>query len=176
MSSIGVLEILLIFIVCSAVLAGLIVALVFILRGARKRRAAPPPAAAQAAPQPGRPYTPAAPVPPNARHVIRLSDVNDPSRSWTLGVTQGARVGRAETCQLILSDPSVSREQCKIMAMEDHIVVINQSHTNETTLNGRKIGTKPYALKVGDVLKFGRDILRVDEIQVPKNRRPEYLG
>ena len=115
----------------------------------------------------------------NAQFTIKLSSRNNPSKTWTLPVLGELLIGRSKRCSIQLDDISVSREQCKIEVKGTGLVITNISLTNKTILNNVKIiDSSP--LKSGDILKFGREILHVDNIQtsgdlVSKSGKTELL-
>ncbi|WP_210166179.1 FHA domain-containing protein [Desulfitobacterium hafniense] len=99
-----------------------------------------------------------------AQYTIKLSNPNNPSKTWTLPITGDLLIGRAEHCSVRLDDRSVSREQCKIAVQGIGLVVIHLGSTNKTSLNGSNI-VESSPLQSGDTLKFGREVLRIDYIQ-----------
>ena len=99
-----------------------------------------------------------------AQFTIKLSNPNNPSKTWTLPVDGALLIGRAEHCSVRLEDVSVSREQCKIAVQGVGLVVVHLGSTNKTSLNGsRVVNSSP--LQSGDTLKFGHEMLRIDYIQ-----------
>lgn len=96
--------------------------------------------------------------------MIKLSRVKDASSSWTLPVNNEVIIGRSDKCAIRLDDKSVSREQCKIVVNGLRLSVINLSQTNKTLLNSRTVVGEAQ-LNSGDILKFGREALRIDYIQ-----------
>jgi len=110
------------------------------------------------------------------QYTIKLSKQNDPSQTWTLMVSGDLIIGRAEHCHVRLDDKSVSREQCKITAQGTGLVIVHLGSTNKTLLNGSSV-TESCPLQSGDMLKFGREVLRVNYIQTlgsppPKPEQP----
>jgi hypothetical protein len=110
-----------------------------------------------------------------AQFTIKLSNPNNPSRSWTLPVSGELIIGRAEHAVIRIDDKSVSREQCKIVAQGAGLAIVHLSQTNKTSLNGVAVtGSSP--IQSGDTLKFGRELLRIEYIQslgAPPPREPE---
>lgn len=96
--------------------------------------------------------------------MIKLSRVRDASSSWTLPVINEIIIGRSDRCAIRLDDKSVSREQCKIVVNGLRLSVINLSQTNRTLLNSSTVAGEAQ-LNSGDILKFGREALRIDYIQ-----------
>jgi pSer/pThr/pTyr-binding forkhead associated (FHA) protein len=98
------------------------------------------------------------------QYTIKLSNPNDPRKTWTLPVSGDLLIGRSEHCTVRLDDKSVSREQCKIVVQGAGLAVVHLGSTNKTSLNGNSVvGSSP--LQSGDTLKFGRETLRIDYIQ-----------
>ena len=111
-----------------------------------------------------------------AHYTIKLSNPNNPSKTWTLPVDDVLLIGRAEHCSVRLEDVSVSREQCKIAIQGASLVVVHLGSTNKTSLNGSRVANSS-PLQSGDMLKFGREMLHVDYIQklnypLPKPDQP----
>jgi len=65
-----------------------------------------------------------------------------------------AVIGRAEHCQIILDDPSVSSEHARLSPSADGWQVANLLSSNGTFINDVKISTA--VLKHGDRLRLGR--------------------
>lgn len=99
-----------------------------------------------------------------ARFTIKLTDVKNPGRTWTLPVFDVLLVGRAEHCAVQFYDQSVSREQFRIVVQGEGLGVVQIGRTNKTKRNGVPVD-KSAPLRSGDILKFGRESLRVDYIQ-----------
>ena len=97
-------------------------------------------------------------------YIIRISDAYDMSLSWTLEVPSEIIIGRADNCDITLTDKSVSHEQCKIVARAKGLAVQNLSRSNHTKLNGHNVNEETL-LHSADTLHFGRVTLKVDSIQ-----------
>lgn len=102
---------------------------------------------------------------------IKISDMNDPGRSWVLPVNGEVLIGRESYCQIQLTDSSVSRVQCKILLHNGALTLVNLSSTNLTRRNGSQISDN-CPLQLGDVLKLGRESLQVDRIQRLEQYQP----
>lgn len=115
-----------------------------------------------------------------SQYTIKLTNSNQPNKTWTLPVNKELIIGRSEDCTVRLDDKSVSREHCKIVAESLGVFVVHLSSTNKTSLNGSEVvGKTP--LKSGDILKIGREILHIDYIQIlgslpPKEQPPKPHG
>lgn len=80
----------------------------------------------------------------------------------------GGRIGRSSQNDIELTDPSVSRFQCRVFFKPDGLLwVADLGSTNETLLNGA--GVLEARLKPGDVLEMGETRIRVsyDQQAVP---------
>ncbi len=95
---------------------------------------------------------------------IKISNVSNQGDSWILDVYSDIIIGRAEICAVRIDDKSVSREQCKIAANKNGLVISNLSNSNQTKLNGTVLVTE-VLLHPADNIHFGRVTLRVDYIQ-----------
>lgn len=100
----------------------------------------------------------------HAKFTIKLTDLKTDGRTWTLPVVSEILLGRASHCDIFFSDPSVSREQCKIVTQGDQLVVVQVGHTNNSRLNGVVVQGSAL-LHAGDVLSFGREMVKIEEIQ-----------
>ena len=144
----------------------LLLALVFLhLRGRREAEPAAEPAQAPQAPSPAAAEDEATVhVEDEICYTIQLRDAKDPERVWKLPVLGTLVIGRAEYCDIRLTDRSVSREQCRIAVQNGAVMLIPLGSTNRTVCNGRPI-TAPWPLQSGDLLKFGHEALQVEAIQ-----------
>lgn len=95
---------------------------------------------------------------------VKISNTDRPSENWIVEVIGDVLIGRGENCKIKINDKSVSREQCKIAAVNGGLAVINLSESNITKLNGTAVSDERL-LHPGDGLKLGRVTLRVDYIQ-----------
>jgi FHA domain len=70
------------------------------------------------------------------------------------------RIGRSSSCDLMLSDPTVSRRHARLICRGGKWVLQDLGSTNGTALNGRRVGR--CELRPGDELLLGHARLRVD--------------
>jgi pSer/pThr/pTyr-binding forkhead associated (FHA) protein len=80
----------------------------------------------------------------------------------------GGRIGRSSQNDIELTDPSVSRFQCRVFFKPDGLLwVADLGSTNETLLNGA--GVMESRLKPGDVIEIGETRIRVlrDQLAAP---------
>ena len=71
----------------------------------------------------------------------------------------GATIGRHPPAELVLDEPSISRQHCSIYPRRDHWVVEDLSSQNGTLVNGVPV-TKE-VLRSGDEIQVGDTLLRV---------------
>lgn len=84
----------------------------------------------------------------------------------------GGRIGRSSQNDIELTDPSVSRFQCRVFFKPDGLLwVADLGSTNETLLNGA--GVLEARLKPGDVLEMGETRIRVVHDQVAAAPLPD---
>ncbi|HYN85684.1 MAG TPA: FHA domain-containing protein [Pyrinomonadaceae bacterium] len=77
-------------------------------------------------------------------------------------VTDGLKVGRLPSCELVLNHPTVSRLHAGIKEAGGRFYVFNFSHSSGTTLNGRVVPVEEAeVLADGDVLQIGPFSLHV---------------
>jgi hypothetical protein len=77
-------------------------------------------------------------------------------------VTDGLKVGRLPSCEVVLNHPTVSRLHAGIKEADGRFYVFNFSHSSGTTLNGRVVAVEEAeALADGDVLQIGPFSLHV---------------
>jgi hypothetical protein len=77
---------------------------------------------------------------------------------WTGGLHE-LLIGRHESCDVVLSDPSVSRRHARLV-FRDGWVLQDLASTNGTILNGNRVGRSE--LRPGDLLVVGNQRLRID--------------
>ena len=68
-------------------------------------------------------------------------------------------IGRGNTCDLRLSDPSVSRKHASLVLYEDGWAIEDSGSTTGTYLNGQKV-TSPQLLFDGDTITMGSTNLK----------------
>lgn len=112
-----------------------------------------------------------APAASAAGITLRVSDTRDATKTWTLTVDRDIIVGRADHCDVMVTDKSASREQCKITAKGNALTLVHLSSTNKTSLNGSPVSNSA-PLASGDTIKFGREALHVDYIQISGASEP----
>ena len=99
----------------------------------------------------------------DVQYTVKITAPKQSGAEWVLEITGEALIGRADHCDVVLEDGTVSREHCKIVAREDGLELIHLG-SNRTLINGIKItGRSP--LHSGDTLVLGREQLHIDYIQ-----------
>jgi hypothetical protein len=73
----------------------------------------------------------------------------------------GATVGRSRQCDIVLSDPNISRQHAEVRPRGGSWVVSDLGSTNGSRLNGRRI-TGPEVIKPGDEIELGATVLRFE--------------
>jgi pSer/pThr/pTyr-binding forkhead associated (FHA) protein len=96
----------------------------------------------------------------DSRFVITREDLNvDPA----VFVSDGLKIGRLPSCELVLNHPSVSRLHAGINEADGRFYLYNFSHSSGTALNGRIIAAEEAeALVGGDVIQIGPYFLYVE--------------
>ncbi len=70
----------------------------------------------------------------------------------------GATLGRSRQCDVVLSDPNVSRQHAEIRPRGGSWVLSDLGSTNGTLLNGRRID-RPEVVKRGDEIELGTSVI-----------------
>ena len=77
---------------------------------------------------------------------------------------QTVKIGRDESCELILTHGSVSRIHATVVSSDDGTLTLHdKGSTNGTTHNMLKV-TEPSRIQVGDQIQIGRVVLRVESL------------
>lgn len=99
----------------------------------------------------------------NARNkkTIKLTDVNDPFRSYEVPLEGRITIGRSGSCRIVLESNSVSREQCEIFEQNGKIYAVNRSRTNITLVDQTEAQTATL-LNNGSVLTMGSIKMKVE--------------
>ena len=92
---------------------------------------------------------------------IHLQIEAGPDRGRRMTVPDaGARIGRSSQNDVELTDPAVSRFQCRVFFKPDESLWVSDlGSTNQTVVNGQPV--LETALQIGDAIEMGETILRV---------------
>ncbi len=77
-------------------------------------------------------------------------------------------IGRIESCEILLNDPSISRRHAEVAATEQGWVVRDVGSTNGTFLNGVRVGRVDRKLRQRDVIQCGNIVLIVQMLEEPQ--------
>lgn len=88
--------------------------------------------------------------------LIRVEKGPDAGKAYRIQPPQ-ITIGRDSKCQITLSDPKVSRQQCAIH-FKDEVFCIDLSSRKTTLVNGKPC--KNQALRPGDIISFGQTTIR----------------
>lgn len=73
----------------------------------------------------------------------------------------GATIGRSRQCDVVLTDPNVSRRHAEIRPRGGAWVLTDLGSTNGVSLNGRRIDA-PQVVKGGDEIELGTSLIRFE--------------
>src|SRR5918998_4069053 len=95
-----------------------------------------------------------------SKFVIIREDLNvDP----TTLVTDGLKIGRSPSCELVLNHPTVSRLHAGINETGGRFYIFNFSHSSGTAINGRIVAIESAeVLADGDVVQIGPFFLQLE--------------
>ena len=117
------------------------------------RPAPPPPSAAPVSRNGGRAEAAVA-APGEEFHCLELLDPQTPLFRFVVS-PMGIKIGRTAPADIVLADPSVSREHCIVGLANDELLVSDLNSTNGTFIDGVRIG-RAAVLPVGSVLRAGK--------------------
>jgi hypothetical protein len=97
-----------------------------------------------------------------SRFVVTREDLNvEP----VVLVSDGLKIGRLPSCELVLNHPAVSRLHAGVNEADGRFYLYNFSHSSGTALNGRVVPVEAAeALVGGDVVQIGPYFLYVDRV------------
>ena len=82
-------------------------------------------------------------------------------------------IGKSSSCDVVISDNTVSREHAQLVMDNDTIEIIDLDSTNGTYVNGERI-TKPTRLTQGDEVVLG-GVEFIWQKEVPKGEKPDSV-
>jgi S-DNA-T family DNA segregation ATPase FtsK/SpoIIIE len=107
---------------------------------------------------------------------LRLAVINGPDAGSVVALDRELTVGRDPSCDLVLTDGDVSRRHVRFSPSPSAVTVCDLDSRNGTAVNWLPIGSAPYALGEGDVVRIGDSSLRVTAATTrPASLRP-YEG
>ena len=71
----------------------------------------------------------------------------------------GIRLGRSSSCEISISDPSLSRNQCLFELRDGTVYVTDLASANGTAVNDESLGSTSCPLKLGDRVQAGDSVL-----------------
>ena len=83
----------------------------------------------------------------------------DGTQSFDLKLNAPLIVGRAPTCDLSVSDPTISRRHAELLCDEEQVTLRDLGSSNGTFVNGRKVAAA--TLEVDDLIAFGKVAFRL---------------
>lgn len=91
-----------------------------------------------------------------------LQNLDNPSHRVEAVLNGEMLIGRdASVCQIVLTEPSVARRQCRVFQQSGWVMISNLSQSNITKLDGETL-TENRELSSGSILQMGRLRMRVD--------------
>jgi HD-GYP domain-containing protein (c-di-GMP phosphodiesterase class II)/pSer/pThr/pTyr-binding forkhead associated (FHA) protein len=110
------------------------------------------------------------------RRRIRLAGVSPEVNGQSWESITFLRLGRLETLEVMLNDPSVSRRHAEIEFINQAWVVRDLGSTNGTFLNQVRVGRADQRLKQDDILQFGNLVVRVAVLEAEPEKTGETLS
>jgi putative nucleotidyltransferase with HDIG domain len=95
---------------------------------------------------------------------IRLRGMNGALKGRAWESTELLRVGRLEALEIVLDESSVSRHHAEVRATDRGWRVRDLGSTNGTRLNGVRLGSGQWPLRVRDLLQFGEVAVLVEAL------------
>lgn len=103
--------------------------------------------------------------------LIRIESGPDSGKAFLIKPPK-ITIGRDPVCQIALTDPKVSRQQC-VIKFDNNVVCIDVSSRKTTLINGKPCATT--VLKPGDVISFGQTKMRF-QTQTNEKAKPQLAG
>ncbi len=108
-----------------------------------------------------------------SKRLIRLRGIGDPIKGRTWESDIPLRVGRLQSLEVVIDDPSVSRRHAEIGCGPEGWYVRDCESTNGTYVNGVRINSLvPQPLRSRDILQFGKVAMLVEDTDVHIDPQP----
>lgn len=95
--------------------------------------------------------------------------------SYAVYPTEAVTIGRDARCDLVLSDPSISRRHATITSDDEGLLLADLGSTNGTLVGTRRV-VAPTRLPLATMFYLGSVALRVDELSVEEINHLERLA
>jgi len=105
-----------------------------------------------------------------ADYAINLELRRAGSPSQTVIAKDGAVAGRSGACDIVLDDPTVSKQHARFHAQAGQAFVEDLQSTNGTLVNGKRIGQRT-ALRRGDRIGLGANLMVMLGVTQPSLNR-----
>lgn len=79
----------------------------------------------------------------------------------------GLKIGRLQSVEIMLDHPSVSRRHAEILLSPEGWVIQDLGSSNGTYLNDARVGRAPHRIRLGDGIRCGDILMRVQELVEP---------
>lgn len=86
--------------------------------------------------------------------MLVLQRGSEAGRRWPLDRTRPLTIGRADECEIVLTDRQVSRYHARITWIGDHFEVVDLDSKNGTHVNGQELHDAPVSLTDGDEIQI----------------------
>lgn len=96
--------------------------------------------------------------------VIKLTDINNPSKTYRYAVNAGIVIGRNSAESMIaIDDKHVSRKHCRIYEVDGKAYIENLSEHNHTYVNDKIVNN--CLLENSDVIRIGKTSFRIEYVK-----------
>lgn len=98
------------------------------------------------------------------QHVpTRFAITNGTQQGIAVPVQSTINLGRAADSTLLLDDEFASARHAQLIQRDDETwLLADLGSTNGTFVNGKRVGDDPVAVTVGDVIRIGRTLMRLE--------------
>lgn len=98
------------------------------------------------------------------QHVpTRFAITNGPQQGIAVPVQPTINLGRAADSTLLLDDEFSSARHAQLVQRDPETWMVSDLHsTNGTFVNGKRVGEEPVPATVGDVIRIGRTLMRLE--------------